>query len=139
MFSRPELTNDNDVRSMLSIFGQHNMFLRIEMDATLLRSLDDILKGLNNLHHHCITTTPLHHYAVKQPHQETGSNTNIDLEEDEIQQQNTGSDVGLKWKHNLDRKKAADRLLASVLNTIEVVKISFPQGLVLISRRQLRY
>ena len=35
--------------------------------------------------------------------------------------------------------KPTDRLLASVLNTIEVVKISFPQGLVLISRRQLRY
>jgi len=33
----------------------------------------------------------------------------------------------------------ADRILASVLNTIEVVKISFPQGLVSISRRQLRY
>jgi len=36
-------------------------------------------------------------------------------------------------------KNMCDRLLASVLNTIEVVKISFPQGLVLISRRQLRY
>jgi len=32
-----------------------------------------------------------------------------------------------------------DRSLASVPNTIEVVKISFPQGLVLISRIQLRY
>nr|ABD32965.1 hypothetical protein MtrDRAFT_AC151598g33v2 [Medicago truncatula] len=35
----------------------------------------------------------------------TNSNTNIDLEEDETQQQNTGSDAGLKRKHNLDHKK----------------------------------
>jgi len=34
---------------------------------------------------------------------------------------------------------SADRILASVPNTIEVVKISFPQGLVLISIIQLRY
>jgi hypothetical protein len=44
-FSRHELMN-NDVRSMFFIFGQHNMFLRIEMDATLLRSPEDILKSL---------------------------------------------------------------------------------------------
>jgi len=36
----------------------------------------------------------------------TDSNTNIYLEDDETQQQNTGSDAGLKWKHNLDHKKA---------------------------------
>jgi len=44
-FSRPELTND-DMRSMFSIFGQHSMFPRIEMDATLLRLHEDILKSL---------------------------------------------------------------------------------------------
>jgi hypothetical protein len=56
------------------------------------------------------TTSPppsLHHYAAKHPHQETSNNTNINLEEDEIQQQNTGSDAGLKLNHNPDHKKVA--------------------------------
>jgi hypothetical protein len=38
MFSRPELTNDDDVRMMFSIFCQHKMFPTIEIDASLLRS-----------------------------------------------------------------------------------------------------
>jgi len=33
-------------------------------------------------------------------------NTNTDLEEDETQQQNTGSDAGLKRKQNPDRRNA---------------------------------
>jgi len=37
----------------------------------------------------------------------TGSNTNTNLEDDETQQQNTGSDAGPKWKHNPDHKKVA--------------------------------
>jgi len=41
--------------------------------------------------------------------------------------------------HNIFLDIIFDRSLASVPNTIEVVKISFPQGLVLISRIQLRY
>jgi hypothetical protein len=39
------LTNDNCVRSMFSVFCQHRMFPRIEMDATLLRSHEYILKS----------------------------------------------------------------------------------------------
>jgi len=35
----------------------------------------------------------------------TCSNTSTYLEEDETWQQNTGSDAGLKRKHNLDRKR----------------------------------
>jgi len=46
MFSRPKLTNDDDVRSMFSIFCQHNMFLWIDIYVTLLRSPKDILKSL---------------------------------------------------------------------------------------------
>ena len=42
-FSRLELTNDDDVRSMFSIFWQHNMFPWIDMFVTLLRSPEDIL------------------------------------------------------------------------------------------------
>jgi hypothetical protein len=38
-FSKMMLTNDDDMRSMFSIFGQHNMFSMIEMDASLLRYL----------------------------------------------------------------------------------------------------
>ena len=43
-FGRPEILNDDDVRSMFSIFCQHNMFPWIEMDATL--PPEDILKSL---------------------------------------------------------------------------------------------
>jgi len=45
-FSRLELTNDDDVRSMFSIFWQHNMFSWIDMYVTLLRSPEDILNNL---------------------------------------------------------------------------------------------
>jgi len=45
-FSRLELKNDDDVRSMFSIFWQHNMFPWIDMFVTLLRSTKDILKSL---------------------------------------------------------------------------------------------
>jgi len=40
------LTDDDCVMSMFSIYRQHHMFPRIEMEATLLRSLEDILKSL---------------------------------------------------------------------------------------------
>jgi len=45
-FNKIMLTNDDCVRSMFSLFHHHNIFLRIEMDATLLRSPEDILKSL---------------------------------------------------------------------------------------------
>jgi hypothetical protein len=45
-FSRLELINDDDVRSMISIFWQHNMFSWIDMYVTLLRSHEDVLKSL---------------------------------------------------------------------------------------------
>jgi len=45
-FSRLELTNDDDVRSMFSIFRQHSMFSWIDMFVTLLRLHEDILKSL---------------------------------------------------------------------------------------------
>jgi hypothetical protein len=67
---------------------------------------------LNNLHHQHITTSPIHHdhhiaTPPKHPHQEKSNHPNINLEEDNIQQQNTGSDAGLNRNHNLDHKKAA--------------------------------
>jgi len=42
------LTNndDDDVRSMFSLFGKHNMFQTIELDVLLLRSPEDIIKSL---------------------------------------------------------------------------------------------
>jgi len=45
-FSRLELSNDDEVRSMFSIFWQHNMFPWIDMFVTLLRSPEDILNSL---------------------------------------------------------------------------------------------
>jgi len=45
-FSRLELTNDDDARSMFLIFCQHNMFPWIDMYVTLLRSSEYILKSL---------------------------------------------------------------------------------------------
>jgi hypothetical protein len=75
------------------------------------------------LHHHRTTPPPppLHHYTAKQPHQETCSNTNLDLEEDTIQHQNTGSDAGLKRKTQPDPKKATagDKDKASVAGVKE--------------------
>jgi len=40
------MTDDDCMRSMFSIYRQHRMFLRIEMEVTLLRSPEDILKSL---------------------------------------------------------------------------------------------
>lgn len=40
------LTDDNCVRSMFSVYRQHRMFPRIEMEAMLLRSSEYILKSL---------------------------------------------------------------------------------------------
>jgi len=45
-FSRLELKNDDDVRTMFSIFRQHNMFQWINMFVTLLRLPEDILNSL---------------------------------------------------------------------------------------------
>jgi hypothetical protein len=45
-FSRIELTNDDEMRSMFSIFWQHNMFPWIDMYVTLLRSPEDIFNSL---------------------------------------------------------------------------------------------
>jgi len=45
-FSRLELTNDDDVRSLFSIFWQHNMFPWINMFVMLLKSPGDILNSL---------------------------------------------------------------------------------------------
>jgi len=61
---------------------------------------------LYNLHHHCITTivtASLRHQNILTKKQATTQN--INLEEDEIQQQNTGSDAGLKRNHNPGHKK----------------------------------
>jgi len=40
------LMNDDNVMSMFSIFGEHNMFSTIELDGSLLRSFKNILKSL---------------------------------------------------------------------------------------------
>jgi len=39
-------TNNDNVRSMFSIFDQHNMFLIIEIDSSLLKLPEEILKSL---------------------------------------------------------------------------------------------
>ena len=46
-FSRMKLTNDDDVRTMFSVFGQHNARGPIELDASLVRSTEQILKSLH--------------------------------------------------------------------------------------------
>ena len=46
-FSRMKLKNDNDVRTMFSIFGQHSTRGPIELDASLVRSAEQILKSLS--------------------------------------------------------------------------------------------
>jgi len=45
-FNRLELKNDDDVKSIFSIFWQHNMFPWMDMFVTLLRSPEDILNNL---------------------------------------------------------------------------------------------
>jgi len=42
-----KLTNDNDVRTMLFVFGQHSTRGPIELDASLVRSTEQILKSLH--------------------------------------------------------------------------------------------
>jgi len=46
-FSRMKLTNDDNVRTMLSVFGQHSTRGPIELDASLVRSVEQILKSLH--------------------------------------------------------------------------------------------
>jgi len=46
-FSRMKLTNNDDVRTMFSVFGQHNTRGPIELDASLVRSVEEILKSLH--------------------------------------------------------------------------------------------
>jgi hypothetical protein len=45
-FSRMKLTNDDDVRTMFSVFGQHSIRGPIELDASLVRSAEQIKKRL---------------------------------------------------------------------------------------------
>jgi len=45
-FSRMKLTNDDGVRTMFSVFGQHSTRGPIELDASLVRSAEQILKSL---------------------------------------------------------------------------------------------
>ena len=46
-FSRMKLANDGDVRTMFSVFGQHITRGLIELDASLVRSDEQILKSLH--------------------------------------------------------------------------------------------
>ena len=46
-FSRMKLTNDDDVRTMFSVIGQHSTRGPIELDASLVKSVDQILKSLH--------------------------------------------------------------------------------------------
>ncbi|MCI22980.1 photosystem I P700 chlorophyll a apoprotein, partial [Trifolium medium] len=45
-FINMKLQNDDDVRTMFSIFSQYNMKGPIELDATLVRYVQDICSGL---------------------------------------------------------------------------------------------
>jgi len=45
--SRMKLTNDDDVRTMFSVFAQHSTRGPIELDASLVRSAEQILKSLH--------------------------------------------------------------------------------------------
>ena len=45
-FSRMKLMNDDDVGTMFSVFSQHNIRGPIELDALLVISAEQILKGL---------------------------------------------------------------------------------------------
>ncbi|KEH42513.1 hypothetical protein MTR_1g069840 [Medicago truncatula] len=46
-FSRMKLTNDDDVRTIFYVFGQYSTRGSIELDASLVRSAEQILKNLN--------------------------------------------------------------------------------------------
>jgi len=45
-FSRMKLTNDDDVRTMFSVFSQHSIRGPIELDASLVISAEQIIKFL---------------------------------------------------------------------------------------------
>ena len=45
-FSRMKLTNDDDVRTMFSVFAQHSTRGPIELNASFVRSVEQILKSL---------------------------------------------------------------------------------------------
>jgi len=47
LFSRMKLTNNDDVRTMFSVFGQHSTRGPIKLDSSLVRSIEQILKSLN--------------------------------------------------------------------------------------------
>jgi len=42
-----KLTNDDDVRTMFSVFAQHSTRGLIELDVSLVRSAEQILKSLH--------------------------------------------------------------------------------------------
>ncbi|KEH32556.1 hypothetical protein MTR_4g128005 [Medicago truncatula] len=46
-FSRMKLMNVDDVRTMLFVFGQHSTRGPIELDASLVRYAEQILKNLH--------------------------------------------------------------------------------------------
>ncbi|AES59628.1 hypothetical protein MTR_1g023550 [Medicago truncatula] len=46
-FSRMKLTNQDDARTMFSVFGQHNIRGPIELDVSLVRSAEQIMDSLN--------------------------------------------------------------------------------------------
>jgi len=46
-FSRMKLTNNDDMRTMFSVFGQHSTRGPIQLDTSLVRSIEQILKSLN--------------------------------------------------------------------------------------------
>ncbi|RHN72166.1 hypothetical protein MtrunA17_Chr2g0284721 [Medicago truncatula] len=46
-FSRMKLKNDDDVRTMFSVFGQQSTRGPIELDASLVKSAEQILKSLH--------------------------------------------------------------------------------------------
>lgn len=48
-FSQMMLMNDDNVRSMFSIFGWQSMFSTIKLDVSLLRSSEDIYKSFIRL------------------------------------------------------------------------------------------
>jgi hypothetical protein len=48
-FNRMKLTNNDDVRTMFSVFGQHSTRGPIELDDSLVRSGEQILKSLHRL------------------------------------------------------------------------------------------
>jgi len=50
--SRMKLKNDDDVRTMFFVFGQHGTRGSIELDASLIRSVEQIQKSLIRPRHY---------------------------------------------------------------------------------------